>query len=95
MSLLSLGGLSPFPLPSIPAPSGFWHAQLPAAAPVVKTAPWEGNPLKGAAAGVILVLIYGLEGAGRSVQVSGRVKRKKISIVGRKGNLMGELIGLF
>lgn len=31
----------------------------------------------------------------RSVQVSGSVRRKNISIVGKKGNVMGELIGLF
>lgn len=42
-----------------------------------------------------LCCIYGSGGAGRSAQVSGSGRRKIISIVGRKGNLMGELIGLF
>lgn len=29
VSLLSLDGLSPCPLPTVPTSSGFWHAHLP------------------------------------------------------------------
>lgn len=64
----------------------------PAAAPVVTTAPWEGNPLKGTAAGVVLHLW--LRGCCEKCTGVRKCEKEKISLVGKKGNVMGELIGL-
>lgn len=47
VSLLSLAGLSPRPLPAIPTSSGFRRAHLPISPSCScwETVPWEGNPL--------------------------------------------------
>lgn len=98
-----LAGLPPFPGYSFTFPinvNPFWLLTRPAShllqlLLLCKQPHEKGIHSKGLLQVWLLCSVYGSEGAARSVQVSGSVRRKIISIVGRKGNLMGEFIGLF
>lgn len=112
VSLLSLAGLSPCPLPAIPTSSGFQRAHLPISpgCSCWETALREGNPLinrRGCCClwGAVWLqcswcTLMGQSNragrcAARSVPVSGSVRSKITSIVERKRNLVGELMGFF
>lgn len=90
VSLLSLGGLSPSPLPEVPLLAfGMPSFPSPAAASVVKTDPWEGNLLKGSAAGVIVVLHLWLRGCCKKCTGVRKCEKENNIYCGEEGKFNG------